>query len=118
VEAIAAELPPLVVDSEPGANLLVLGWGSTEGSIRAGVRRARAEGHRVACAQLRHLNPLPRNTGDVLRSFERVLIPELNSGQLAMLLRGRFLVDIESHCKVRGQPLFAAEIAEQIASRQ
>ena len=97
---------------------MVLGWGSTEGSIRAGVRRAREAGHRVACAQLRHLNPLPHNTGDVLRSFERVLVPELNSGQLAMLLRSRFLVDVESFCKVQGQPLFAGEIADQIAERQ
>ena len=122
VAAIADEIAPLVVDIEPDrthpTNLLVLGWGSTEGSIRAGVRRAREAGHRVACAQLRHLNPLPRNTGDVLRSFERVLVPELNSGQLAMLLRSRFLVDVESHCKVRGQPLFADEIADEIARRQ
>jgi 2-oxoglutarate ferredoxin oxidoreductase subunit alpha len=79
---------------------------------------AREAGHRVACAQLRHLNPLPANVGDVLRSFERVLVPELNSGQLAAVLRSRFLVDVESHCKVRGQPLYAAEVAEQIAERQ
>jgi 2-oxoglutarate/2-oxoacid ferredoxin oxidoreductase subunit alpha len=118
VAGIAAEVPPLVVDSEPGAELLVLGWGSTEGSIRAGVRRAREAGHKVACAQLRHLNPLPSNTGDVLRSFERVLVPELNSGQLAMLLRSRFLVDVESFCKIQGQPIFAAEIEEEIVSRQ
>ncbi|MGA2009233.1 MAG: 2-oxoacid:acceptor oxidoreductase subunit alpha [Solirubrobacteraceae bacterium] len=117
VAAIADEIPPLVVDSEPGANLLVLGWGSTEGAIRAGVRRARLAGHRVACAQLRHLNPLPANTGDVLRSFERVLVPELNTGQLAMLLRSRFLVDVESYRKLQGQPLFAAEIVEQIEER-
>jgi 2-oxoglutarate ferredoxin oxidoreductase subunit alpha len=118
VAGIADEIPPLVVDSEPGANLLVLGWGSSEGSIRAGVRRAREAGHKVASAQLRHLNPLPRNTGDVLRSFERVLVPELNSGQLAMLLRARFLVDVESFTKVQGQPLFAAEVEDQIARRQ
>jgi 2-oxoglutarate ferredoxin oxidoreductase subunit alpha len=118
VAGIADEVPALVVDSEPGANLLVLGWGSTQGSIRAGVRRAREAGHKVACAQLRHLNPLPLNTGDVLRSFERVLVPELNSGQLAMLLRARFLVDVESYCKMQGQPLFAAEVEDQIAGRQ
>ena len=96
VAGIADEIPPLTVDSEPGANLLVLGWGSSEGAIRAGVRRAREAGHRVACAQLRHLNPLPSNTGDVLRSFDRVLVPELNTGQLAQVLRARFLVDVES----------------------
>ncbi|HEY2440454.1 MAG TPA: 2-oxoacid:acceptor oxidoreductase subunit alpha [Solirubrobacteraceae bacterium] len=122
VAGIVDEVPPLEVDIEPDpahpTELLVLGWGSTEGAIRAGVRMAREAGHRVACAQLRHLNPLPANVGDVLRSFERVLVPELNSGQLAAVLRSRFLVDVESHCKVRGQPLYAAEVAEQIAERQ
>ncbi len=118
VAGIVDEVPPLAVESEAGAELLVLGWGSTEGAIRAGVRMARDAGHRVACAQLRHLNPLPANTGDVLRSFERVLVPELNSGQLASVLRARYLVDVEPHSKVRGQPLYAAEIAELIAERQ
>jgi 2-oxoglutarate ferredoxin oxidoreductase subunit alpha len=118
VAAIADEIPPLTVDSEPGAELLILGWGSTEGSIRAGVRMAREAGYRVACAQLRHLSPLPSNTGDVLRSFERVLVPELNSGQLASVLRARFLVDVESFTKIQGQPLFASEILDQIAERQ
>jgi 2-oxoglutarate/2-oxoacid ferredoxin oxidoreductase subunit alpha len=118
VAGIAADIPPLTVDAEPGANLLVLGWGSSEGAIRAGVRRARELGHKVACAQLRHLNPLPVNTGDVLRSFDRVLVPELNTGQLADVLRSRFLVDVESFSKVRGQPLFAAEVEREIAVRQ
>jgi 2-oxoglutarate/2-oxoacid ferredoxin oxidoreductase subunit alpha len=122
VAAIADEVPSLVVDIDPDparpTNLLVLGWGSTEGAIRAGVRRAREAGHKVACAQLRYLNPLPSNTGDVLRSFERVLVPELNSGQLAMLLRSRFLVDVESYTKIQGQPLFASEMEEEIAARQ
>ncbi len=118
ISGIADEIPPLLVDPEPGANLLVLGWGSTEGAIRAGVRRAREEGHKVACAQLRHLNPLPSNTGDVLRSFDRVLVPELNTGQLAQVLRARYLVDVESFAKLQGQPLFAAEIAREIERRQ
>ena len=122
VAAIADEVPSLVVDIDPDpdrpTNLLVLGWGSTEGAIRAGVRRAREAGHKVACAQLRHLNPLPSNTGDVLRSFERVLVPELNSGQLAMILRSRFLVDVESYTKIQGQPLFASDTEEEIAARQ
>jgi 2-oxoglutarate/2-oxoacid ferredoxin oxidoreductase subunit alpha len=122
VAAIADEIPPLVVDIDPDparpTNLLVLGWGSTEGAIRAGARRAREAGLKVATAQLRHLNPLPSNTGDVLRSFERVLVPELNSGHLAMLLRSRFLVDIESFTKIQGQPLFAAEMEEEISNRQ
>jgi 2-oxoglutarate ferredoxin oxidoreductase subunit alpha len=118
VAGMAAEIPPLAVDSEPGANLLVLGWGSTEGAIRAGVGRAREAGHKVACAQLRHLNPLPANTGDVLRSFERVLVPELNCGQLASILRARYLVDVETLSKVQGQPLFASEIVEAVEARQ
>jgi 2-oxoglutarate ferredoxin oxidoreductase subunit alpha len=118
VAGIAEELPRLSVDAEPGAELLVLGWGSSEGAIRAGVRRARAAGHKVACAQLRHLNPLPENLGDVLRSFDRVLVPEMNTGQLAQILRARFLVDVESFCKVEGQPLFAAEIEDQVRVRQ
>jgi 2-oxoglutarate/2-oxoacid ferredoxin oxidoreductase subunit alpha len=118
IAGIVREIPPLAVDSEPGAGLLVLGWGSSEGAIRAGVRRARAAGLKVASAQLHHLDPLPANTGDVLRSFDRVLIPEMNSGQLAQVLRAKFLVDIESFCKVQGQPLFAAEIEQQIAERQ
>jgi 2-oxoglutarate ferredoxin oxidoreductase subunit alpha len=118
IDGIAAEIPPVTVDSEPGASLLVLGWGSSEGAIRAGVRRAREAGHRVACAHLHHLNPFPANTGDVLRSFDRVLVPEMNTGQLATLLRAKYLVDVESFTKVQGQPLFASEIEEQIEARQ
>jgi 2-oxoglutarate ferredoxin oxidoreductase subunit alpha len=117
VAAIADEIQPLEVDADPGASLLVLGWGSSEGAIRAGARRAREAGHAVATAQLRYLNPLPPNTGDVLRAFDRVLVPEMNSGQLALLLKGRFLVDIESYCKVEGQPLFSAEIEREIVAR-
>jgi 2-oxoglutarate/2-oxoacid ferredoxin oxidoreductase subunit alpha len=118
IDGIAAEVPPLTVDAEPGARLLVLGWGSSEGPIRAGVRRARETGHAVACAHLHHLNPFPANTGDVLRSFDRVLVPEMNTGQLSQLLRAKYLIDVESFCKVQGQPLFASEIEEQIAERQ
>ncbi len=117
ISGIADHIPPLRVDADTGARLLVLGWGSSEGVIRAGVRRARLDGHKVACAQLHYLNPLPANTGDVLRSFDRVLVPELNTGQLAQVLRAKFLVDVESFCKVQGQPLFAAEIEHQILER-
>jgi 2-oxoglutarate ferredoxin oxidoreductase subunit alpha len=118
VAGIADEIPPLAVDADPDARLLVLGWGSSEGAIRAGVRRARLDGHKVACAHLHHLNPLPANTGDVLRSFDRVLVPEMNSGQLAQVLRAKFLVDVESFTKVQGQPLFASEIVQHIEERQ
>jgi 2-oxoglutarate ferredoxin oxidoreductase subunit alpha len=117
VAGIADEVPPLEVDADSDARLLVIGWGSSEGAIRAGARRAREAGHKVACAQLAYLNPLPPNTGDVLRAFDRVLVPEMNSGQLAMLLRSEFLVDVESFCKVEGQPIFAAEIEREIVAR-
>jgi 2-oxoglutarate ferredoxin oxidoreductase subunit alpha len=122
IDGIADEIPPLTVDIDRDptrpTRLLVLGWGSSEGPIRAGVRRAREAGHTVACAHLHHLNPFPANTGDVLRSFDRVLVPEMNTGQLSQLLRAKYLVDVESFCKVQGQPLFASEIEEQIAERQ
>ena len=118
VEGIARDVPELEVDSEPGARLLVLGWGSSEGAIRAGVRRAREAGNKVACAHLHHLNPLPANLDEALRSFDRVLVPEMNTGQLAQVLRARFLVDVETLSKVQGQPLFSGEIEMAIEERQ
>jgi 2-oxoglutarate ferredoxin oxidoreductase subunit alpha len=117
IAGIAQEIPPLEVDADTDASLLVVGWGSSEGAIRAGARRAREAGHAVATAHIRHLNPLPPNTGEVLRAFDRVLVAEMNTGQLALLLRSRFLVDVESFCKVEGQPLFAAEIQREIEAR-
>jgi 2-oxoglutarate/2-oxoacid ferredoxin oxidoreductase subunit alpha len=117
VAGIAEEIEPLTVDADPDARLLVLGWGSSEGAIRAAVRRARREGTKFACAHLYHLNPLPSNLGDVLRSFDRVLVPEMNSGQLAQVLRAKYLVDVESFCKVQGQPLFTAEVEAEITER-
>ncbi len=117
IAGIAADLPPLEVDADDGATLLVLGWGSSLGAIRAAARRVRANGHRVAIAQLRHLHPLPANTAEVLARFDRVLVPETNSGQLSQLLRARFLVDVESHTKVEGKPLFAGELERAIEER-
>jgi 2-oxoglutarate ferredoxin oxidoreductase subunit alpha len=118
VAGIAADIPPLAVDADPGATLLVLGWGSSQGAIRAGARLARAEGAKVAVAHIHHLNPLPANMGDVLRSFDRVLVPEMNTGQLSQLLRARYLVDVESFSKVEGLPLFASQIQALIEERQ
>ena len=115
VDRIAATIPPLEVDDPAGeARLLVLGWGGTYGSIGAAVRRARREGYQVAQAHLRHLNPFPSNLGEVLRSYDKVLVPEINLGQLALLLRGKFLVDVISYNRVRGLPFRAAELAEAI----
>ena len=111
------DVPDLEVFGDEDADLLVIGWGSSFGAIRAGVRRAREGGKRVATAHFHHLNPLPANTGEVLRAYERVLLPEMNGGQLAKVLRAEFLVDVESYSKVKGQPLFAAELEQEILQR-
>ncbi len=112
VDAVAASIPPLEVDDPGGgARVLVLGWGSTYGAIGAAVRRVRAGGRPAAQAHLRHLNPFPSNLGEVLRRYEKVLVPEINLGQLALLLRGRYLADVISYNRVRGLPFRAAELA-------
>ncbi|GAA3472291.1 2-oxoacid:acceptor oxidoreductase subunit alpha [Nonomuraea roseola] len=106
------DVPDLEVDDPEGdARVLVLGWGSTYGPIAAAVRRIRKSGGKVAQAHLRHLNPLPANTGEVLKSYDKVLLPEINLGQLALLLRAKFLVDIISYNRVRGLPFKAEELA-------
>jgi 2-oxoglutarate ferredoxin oxidoreductase subunit alpha len=115
VDGIARDIPPLGVDDPDGdADVLVLGWGSTYGPIGAAVRDVRDSGGRVAQAHLRHLNPMPANTGDVLAAYRRVLIPEMNLGQLALLLRARFLVDAMSFTSVRGMPFRSDELADAI----
>ena len=112
IDGIAADIPLLEVDDPDGnARVLVLGWGSTYGAIGAGVRRVRNAGGAVARAHLRHLNPFPSNLADVLRRYDKVLVPEVNLGQLALLLRGRFLVDVISYNQVRGLPFQSAELA-------
>jgi 2-oxoglutarate ferredoxin oxidoreductase subunit alpha len=112
VDGIVADVPDLVVDDPDGdADVLVLGWGSTWGPIAAGARRVRDTGRKVATAHLRHLNPLPANTGDVLRAYPRVIVPEMNLGQMAMILRARYLVDVQSYSRVRGLPISPAELA-------
>jgi 2-oxoglutarate/2-oxoacid ferredoxin oxidoreductase subunit alpha len=115
VAGIASDIPELEVDDPGGdAKVLVLGWGGTFGPIAAGVRRARKNGRPVAHAHLRYLNPFPRNTGEVLRRYEKVLIPEMNLGQLLKLVRAEFLVDAVGYNRVRGVPLRASEVAEAI----
>ena len=116
VAGIANDIPLLAVDDPDGADTLVLGWGSTYGPIGAAVRRVRREGVRVAQAHLHHLNPFPRNTGEVLRSYEKVLIPEMNLGQLLKLVRAEFLVDAVGYNRVRGVPFKASELAEAITA--
>jgi len=115
VDRIADSLPPLEVDDPSGeARVLVLGWGSTYGPIGAAVRRVRDRGMQVAQAHLRHLNPFPKDLGDVLARYDAVMVPEMNLGQLSMLLRARYLVDVVGYNHVRGLPLRAAELADAI----
>ena len=112
IDGIAADIGPLEVDDpDGGARVLVLGWGSTFGSIGAAVRRVRQAGGQVAQAHLRHLSPFPANLGDVLAAYDKVLVPEINLGQLALVLRGRYLADVISYNRVRGLPFRAAELA-------
>jgi 2-oxoglutarate/2-oxoacid ferredoxin oxidoreductase subunit alpha len=118
IAGIADDIPPLDVDDETGdAELLVLGWGSTFGAIQAAVRRVRQRGEKVARTHLWHLNPLPRNTGEVLARYRKVLVPELNTGQLLKVIRAEFLVPAEGHSKVEGQPMFAEELEDEIMRR-
>jgi 2-oxoglutarate ferredoxin oxidoreductase subunit alpha len=114
VAGIAGDIPELEVDHQDGARLLVLGWGGTAGPIGAAVRRVREAGKPVASAHLHHLNPFPRNTGEVLRRYERVLIPEMNLGQLLKLVRAEFLVDAVGYNRVRGLPFTSVELADAI----
>ncbi|NJA57407.1 2-oxoglutarate ferredoxin oxidoreductase subunit alpha, partial [Streptomyces sp. NEAU-H3] len=105
-------VPDIEVD-DPGdeARTLVLGWGSTYGPITAAVRRLRVAGESIAQAHLRHLNPFPANLGEVLRSYEKVVVPEMNLGQLATLLRAKYLVDARSYNQVNGMPFKAEQLA-------
>jgi 2-oxoglutarate ferredoxin oxidoreductase subunit alpha len=112
IAGIAKDIPPLEVFGPQNGELLVLGWGSTYGAIRSAVERLQAEGWSVAHAHLRHLNPLPANTEQVLRSFRRVLVPEVNLGQLSFLLRGKFLLDVVGLNRVRGKPFRIIEIRQ------
>ena len=115
VANIAADIPELEVDDPGGdATTLVLGWGSTYGPIAAAARRVRREGGVVARAHLHYLNPFPRNLGDVLRSYDKVLVPEMNTGQLLRLIRAEFLVDAVGFNRVRGLPFRSSELADAI----
>ena len=115
VDAIARTIPPLEVEDPSGdARVLVLGWGSTYGPIGAACRNVRAQGLSVAQAHLRHLNPFPADTGEVLRRYDRVIIPEMNLGQLALLIRGKYLVDAIGYNQVRGLPFTSEELSTTI----
>ena len=114
IAGIANDIPPTEVDDEDGAEVLVIGWGSTYGAIAAGVQRVRARGLKVAQAHLVHLNPFPADLGDVLKRYQRVLVPEVNLGQLSRMLRAEYLVDAVSLTQVSGIPLRAASMETAI----
>ncbi|MEQ9219393.1 MAG: 2-oxoacid:acceptor oxidoreductase subunit alpha [Cyclobacteriaceae bacterium] len=117
VEIIADSIPAQELDSgSPDGDLLVIGWGSTYGVIKAAVKQALAKGHGVAHAHLRYLNPFPKNLFELMSSFDKILIPEMNSGQLKHLLQGRYLIPIEGMNKIRGIPFTSKEIEEKIDS--
>jgi 2-oxoglutarate/2-oxoacid ferredoxin oxidoreductase subunit alpha len=117
VAKVAEDIPPLDVDHEDGAEVLALGWGSSYGTIRAAVRRVRLKGKKVASAHMFHLNPMPLNTGEVLRSYRKVVIPEMNMGQLVKIIRAEFLVDADSVTKAEGVPFFAEELEAALLER-
>jgi 2-oxoglutarate ferredoxin oxidoreductase subunit alpha len=112
-------VPDVEVDDPDGdASLLVVGWGSSYGAIQGAARRLRREkGLKLATAHVRHLNPLPGNLEDVLRSYERVLVPEMNMGQLSRILRAEYLIDVESYTKVDGLPIFTADVMATVTER-
>jgi 2-oxoglutarate ferredoxin oxidoreductase subunit alpha len=114
VDRIAYDIPELETFGEKEGHLLVLGWGSTYGSITSAVEEMQKQGYSVSSAHLRHLNPFPKNLGDLLGKFDRVLVPELNMGQLAMLLRAKYLVPVISFPMVKGKPFKISELTARM----
>jgi 2-oxoglutarate ferredoxin oxidoreductase subunit alpha len=114
VEKMADSIPDLKVHGEESGDLLLVGWGGTYGSILTATDRAQAAGKSVSCIHLRHLNPMPRNLKSILKNFKQILVPELNTGQLRMILRGKFLVDARGLNKVAGKPFLVEEIEDAI----
>jgi 2-oxoglutarate ferredoxin oxidoreductase subunit alpha len=115
VERVTAEIGPTAVNGDTEGDLLIVGWGSTRGSIEAAVEQSRSAGHRIGSVHLRHLNPLPPDLGKILSRFEHVLVPELNNGQLVRLLRDRFLLPAHSLRKIQGLPFRTREISESVS---
>jgi 2-oxoglutarate ferredoxin oxidoreductase subunit alpha len=114
VRRIAGDIPPVEVDGPESGRVLVLGWGSTRGPIAGAVRRKHAEGKSVSWVHLRHMNPLPRNLGEVIGRFDKVLIPEMNMGQLEKIVRMEYLIEPAVLHKVQGRPFLSREIAEKL----
>jgi 2-oxoglutarate/2-oxoacid ferredoxin oxidoreductase subunit alpha len=114
VAGIAQDIPEIVPAGDPSGDLLIVAWGSTYGPITMAMNAQREKGHKIGHMHLRHLNPLPRNLGDVLKRYKKVLVPEMNMGQLVMILRAKFLVDAQSYGKIQGKPFKQSEIEDKI----
>ncbi len=114
VEAVGQDVPDVVPAGDPDGDLLIIGWGSTYGAITAALKAQRDAGHRIGHVHLRYLNPLPRNLGDVMARYRKVLVPEMNMGQLSLILRAKYLVDVEGYNKIQGQPFKQAELEAKI----
>jgi 2-oxoglutarate ferredoxin oxidoreductase subunit alpha len=110
IQAIADDIPDVEVNGAPKGEVLVVGWGSTYGSIVSAVEKLRKEGAPVSSIHLRYLNPFPKNLGQVLNKFQKILVPEMNTGQLSLLLRAEYLIDVQSLNKIQGQPFKISEI--------
>jgi len=115
VQRIVDDIPPIEIDGDPSGDLLIVGWGSTRGAIQGAVRRIRRDKRKVSWVHLRYINPFPGDLGEVLGRFDKVLVPEMNMGQLAMLLRAKYLKDVITFSKVKGRPFKASEIADRIS---
>jgi 2-oxoglutarate/2-oxoacid ferredoxin oxidoreductase subunit alpha len=114
VESVANDIPDIIPEGDPSGDLLIVAWGSTRGPITAAMKTAREKGHRIGHVHLRHLNPFARNLGDVLKRYKKVLVPEMNMGQLVMILRAKFLVDAQGYNKIQGKPFKTSEIEQKI----
>jgi 2-oxoglutarate ferredoxin oxidoreductase subunit alpha len=114
VEAVANDIPDVVPAGDPSGDLLIVAWGSTHGPITAAMQSQREKGRRIGHVHLRHLNPLPTNLGDVIKRYKKVLVPEMNMGQLLLVLRAKFLVDAQGYNKIQGKPFKTSEIEQKI----
>jgi 2-oxoglutarate ferredoxin oxidoreductase subunit alpha len=114
VAGIVQDVPDAVPAGDPSGDLLIIAWGSTHGPITAAMKTQRAKGQRIGHVHLRHLNPMPKNLGDVIKRYNKVLVPEMNMGQLVMLLRAKYLVDAQGYNKIQGKPFKTSEIKQKI----
>ena len=114
VEAVGQEIPDVEAAGDASGDLLIVGWGSTYGAITVAMKAQRAKGHKIGHVHLRWLNPLPKNLGDVLKRYKKILVPEMNLGQLLMVLRAKYLVDAQGYSKIQGKPFRQSELEAKI----